>query len=436
MASGRATPALTLNAETATAHRVFVARLAGMAVFDPLGDQVGLVRDVVVVSGAAATNSPRAVGLVIEVPGRRQVFLPMTRVTSIQPGQLIITGLVNLRRFEQRVTETLVVDQLLGRRVQLRGSGEPVVVQDVAISLTRARQWRVSTIYVRHLPPGRGGAALARLTRRRGETELVDHSALDGLIPSAPDRATSDLLASLEDLRAAEAAEAVMDMAADDRVRVTAALDVERLADVLEQLPEATQVEILASLRDDRAVEVLEAMQPDDAADLLGELSDEQAESLLALMDPGEAEDVRRLLAYESDTAGGMMTTEPVILPPETTVAEALARVRRADLAPTLAIGVFVCRQPLETPTGAYLGMVHLQRMLREPPATPVGDILDTEVEPLAPTDRLTTITRHLATYDLVSVPVVDADGSLLGVVTVDDVLDHLLPEDWRTHDD
>ena len=421
---------------------MFVARLAGMAVFDPLGDQVGLVRDVVVVSGAAATASPRAVGLVIEVPGHRQVFLPMTRVTSIQPGQLIITGLVNLRRFEQRVTETLVVDQLLGRRVQVRGSGEPVVVQDVAISLTRARQWRVSTIYVRHLPAGRAGAALAavpglaRLTRRRGETELVDHTALDGLIPSAPDRATSDLLASLEDLRAAEAAEAVMDMPAEDRVRVTAALDVERLADVLEQLPEATQVEILASLRDDRAVEVLEAMQPDDAADLLGELSDEQAESLLALMDPGEAEDVRRLLAYDSDTAGGMMTTEPVILPPETTVAEALARVRRADLAPTLAIGVFVCRQPLETPTGSYLGMVHLQRMLREPPATPVGDILDTEVEPLEPTDRLTTITRHLATYDLVSVPVIDADGSLLGVVTVDDVLDHLLPEDWRTHDD
>ncbi len=421
---------------------MFVARLAGMAVFDPLGDQVGLVRDVVVVSGAAATASPRAVGLVIEVPGHRQVFLPMTRVTSIQPGQLIITGLVNLRRFEQRVTETLVVDQLLGRRVQVRGSGEPVVVQDVAISLTRARQWRVSTIYVRHLPAGRAGAALAavpglaRLTRRRGETELLDHTALDGLIPSAPDRATSDLLASLEDLRAAEAAEAVMDMPAEDRVRVTAALDVERLADVLEQLPEATQVEILASLRDDRAVEVLEAMQPDDAADLLGELSDEQAESLLALMDPGEAEDVRRLLAYDSDTAGGMMTTEPVILPPETTVAEALARVRRADLAPTLAIGVFVCRQPLETPTGSYLGMVHLQRMLREPPATPVGDILDTEVEPLEPTDRLTTITRHLATYDLVSVPVIDADGSLLGVVTVDDVLDHLLPEDWRTHDD
>ena len=365
---------------------MFVARLAGMAVFDPLGDQVGLVRDVVVVSGAAATASPRAVGLVIEVPGHRQVFLPMTRVTSIQPGQLIITGLVNLRRFEQRVTETLVVDQLLGRRVQVRGSGEPVVVQDVAISLTRARQWRVSTIYVRHLPAGRAGAALAavpglaRLTRRRGETELVDHTALDGLIPSAPDRATSDLLASLEDLRAAEAAEAVMDMPAEDRVRVTAALDVERLADVLEQLPEATQVEILASLRDDRAVEVLEAMQPDDAADLLGELSDEQAESLLALMDPGEAEDVRRLLAYDSDTAGGMMTTEPVILPPETTVAEALARVRRADLAPTLAIGVFVCRQPLETPTGSYLGMVHLHRMMREPPAPPVADILDTDV--------------------------------------------------------
>lgn len=420
-----------------TPGRVFVARLEGMAVFDPLGDQVGAVSDVVVVSGASATTSPRAVGLVVEVPGRRRVFVAMTRVTSIHPGQLIITGLVNLRRFEQRATETLVLGQLLGRRVRLREGGRQVVVQDVAIAPTRARQWRIEAVYVR--PAERGGAlpALGRLTRRtRTPGELLDHTAVDHLIPSAPDRVTTDLLASLEDLRPAEAAEAVMEMSAADRLLVCSALDVERLADVLEQLPESEQVEILANLRDDRAVEVLEAMQPDDAADLLGELGDERAESLLALMDPGEAEDVRRLLAYDADTAGGMMTTEPVILPAQATVAEALARVRRAELAPTLAIGVFVCRQPLETPTGGYLGMGHRQRMLREPPGTALGDIVDEDVEPLDPGDPLATITRHLATYDLISVPVVDAAGSLLGVVTVDDVLDHLLPDDWRSQDD
>src|SRR6478609_3133138 len=96
--------------------RVFVARLAGLAVFDPLGDQVGRVRDVVVVF-RAGRHRPRAVGLVVEVPGRRRVFVPMTRVTSVDAGQVITTGLVNMRRFEQRPTETLVLAELLDRTV-------------------------------------------------------------------------------------------------------------------------------------------------------------------------------------------------------------------------------------------------------------------------------------------------------------------------------
>jgi Mg/Co/Ni transporter MgtE len=153
-------------------------------------------------------------------------------------------------------------------------------------------------------------------------------------------------------------------------------------------------------------------------------------------MEPGEADDVRRLLAYEERTAGGMMTSEPVILPPEATIAEALAHVRRVELSPALAAAVYVCRPPLETPTGRYLGLVHIQRMLREPPAAAVGTVIDKDVEPLAPDAPLGRVTRLLATYNLVTVPVVDDEGHLLGAVTVDDVLDHILPDDWRDMDD
>jgi Mg/Co/Ni transporter MgtE len=213
---------------------------------------------------------------------------------------------------------------------------------------------------------------------------------------------------------------------------VAAALDDDKLADVLEELPEDDQVEILATLESGRAADVLEAMEPDDAADLLSELSVEQQEELLQLMEPTDAAPLRRLLSYEENTAGGLMTSEPVILGPEASIAEALAVVRRAELSPALAATVFVCRPPLETPTGKYLGMVHIQRLLREPPHSAVGGVLDKDVEPLSPDAVLGQVTRTLATYNLVAVPVVDEDGFLLGAVTVDDVLDHILPEDWR----
>lgn len=219
------------------------------------------------------------------------------------------------------------------------------------------------------------------------------------------------------------------------RAEVAAALDDDRLADVLEELPEDDQVEIIGKLQEERAADVLEAMDPDDAADLLSELPEDDKERLLALMRPDDAADVRRLMSYAERTAGGLMTTEPIILRPDATVADALARVRQADLSPALAAQVYVCRSPDETPTGRYLGTVHFQRLLRDPPYALVSSIVDSDLVPLTPDTPLSAVTSYLAAYNLVSVPVVDESGSLLGAVTVDDVLDHLLPEDWRETD-
>jgi len=160
------------------------------------------------------------------------------------------------------------------------------------------------------------------------------------------------------------------------------------------------------------------------------------AEQFLRRMDPEDSEDVRRLLAHSPDTAGGLMTSEPVVLAPDTTVAEALARVRDPDLTPALASLVFVTRAPTATPTGHYLGCVHLQRLLREPPAELVSGIMDTDLPNLAPEDSLSVVTRYFAAYNLVCGPVVDEQSHLLGAVSVDDVLDHLLPHDWREREE
>lgn len=412
-----------------SAKRVFVARLISVPVFDPLGDQVGRVRDVVIVYRATMRQFPRVIGLVVEVPGRRRVFVPMGRVTSIDSGQVITTGLVNMRRFEQRRSETLVVNDLLDRRLRLREDDSPVQVEDVGIEQQTNRDWEVTRLFVRHVQERSAFSAF----RRRGETKQISWSDADHPVDAAVDQEATQLIAAYQDTKPADLADVLFEMSAERRLQVAQALDDERLADVIEELPDETQVELLTNLSTERAVTVLEEMEPDDAADLLGELTDEQAERFLALMEPDEAEDVRTLLAYDEHTAGGLMTTEPVILTPETTVAEALAHVRREDLPPALAAAVFVCRQPIETPTGKYLGLVHIQEMLRHPPHEAVGIMLDTEVEPLPPETSLGEVTKLLAAYNLVSVPITDDSDHLIGVVTVDDVLDELLPEDWRT---
>jgi flagellar motility protein MotE (MotC chaperone)/sporulation protein YlmC with PRC-barrel domain len=406
--------------------RIFVSHLAGVAVFDPNGDQVGRVRDLIVVL-RVGRKAPRLLGLVVELPTRRRIFLPMTRVTGIQSGQVISTGVLNVRRFEQRPPERLVFGELLDRRVRLEESGEEVTVLDLSVQqLPSRREWEVDRLFVQR--GGRGGA----FRRRAGEQFLVDWSAVTGLSLEEKGQGAENLLATFEQLRPADLANVLHHLSAKRRAEVAAALDDDRLADVLEELPEDDQIEILGKLAEERAADVLEAMDPDDAADLLSELPEGDKERLLSLMRPDDAADMRRLMAYEDRTAGGLMTTEPIVLRPDATVADALARVRNADLSPALAAQVYVCRPPEDTPTGKYLGTVHFQRLLRDPPYTLVGSIIDDDLQALSPTADLPVVAGFFAAYDMVAAPVVDESGSLLGAVTVDDVLDHMLPDDWR----
>ncbi len=411
-------------------QRFYAARLAGTAVFDPLGDAVAKIRDVVVVP--QPRTSARAVGFVVEVGGKRRVFLPITRVTSINPGQVISTGLLNVRRFEKRAGELLVIGDLLDRVVTLNdGSGE-ATVEDIALDRNRQREWELSRLHVRRL---RKGGSLSRLMSR-GETLTVEMSEVTGLYGTQAEQSAALLAASYQDLNPADLAEIMQELDAKRRIELAGELADERLADVLEELPEDTRVEMITGLEAKRAADVLDEMDPDDAADLMQELPDAVAESLLDLMEPEEAEDVRRLLAYDVYTAGGMMTTEPLIVAPETSVAHCLAMISREEVHAALASTVHVCRAPLETPTGRLLGIVHFQLLLRERPDRSVGEILDSDRVVVSPSSPLSEVTREMATYNLVSIPVVDENGHLLGAVTVDDVLDHVLPDDWREQDE
>ncbi|MGA8258374.1 MAG: CBS domain-containing protein [Nocardioides sp.] len=410
---------------SSTSSRVYVARLVGLPVFDPQGDQVGKVRDIVVTMRSEA-SPPRVLGLVAEVFGRRRIFVPMTRVTNIDSGQVYTTGLLNMRRFEQRSTETLVIGQMLDRQVTIAHGDKPITgaVYDVAMEQGRTRDWVLSRVAVQES---------AKALRRRGQTHVVEWREVQGLARSDGDgQGATHLLHALNEMRPADAATMLHDLPPERRKSVIAALDDERLADVLEEMPEEDQVEILEHLDSERAADILEEMSADDAADLIADLPPETAEILLDLMEPEEAEDVRRLMSYVENTAGGMMTPEPVIVGPDATVADALAHVRNPDLTPALAALVYVCRQPLETPTGKLIGVAHIQRLLREPPSTLVAGALDESLDYLRPEATIDQVAAHLATYNLVCAPVVDENGHLLGAVSVDDLLDHMLPTGWR----
>ncbi|WP_293781720.1 magnesium transporter MgtE N-terminal domain-containing protein [uncultured Aeromicrobium sp.] len=409
---------------TTTTGRIFLSRIVGQAVFDPVGDQVGKLRDVVL-AVRSARQRPRVLGLVVEVLGRRRVFLPITRVISMDSGQIITTGVLNLRRFQKRRAETLAVHELFDRTVTF-GDGQTGTVYDIAIDQDPRRDWYVSDVAVQEKSKRFG---------RRGPSHVLKWDQLTGLAQDESEQGATHLLATMDEMRPADLANALRDLTPKRRLEIVAELGDERLADVLEEMPEKLQAEILGVLDPERGADVLGEMSPDDAADLLGGLPAQAAEQLLRLMEPDDAEDVRRLMIYEDRTAGGMMTTEPVILPPGATVAEALALIREPERPAALAAMVYVCRPPLETPTGRFLGVVHFQALLREPPSALVGAMVEGDIAWPRPEASLSDVANLLAAYNMVALPVVDENQHLLGAVTIDDVLDHLLPEGWREHD-
>ena len=392
-------------------HQVFASRLRGRPLLDSDGLAVGRIRDVVILP-APGNEPPRALGLVVTLQ-RRRIFVNLGAIAEISiDGAHLRGGTVDLDRFTRRTGEILA-SEMVGKQTQ------DGTVVDVAIAQREQRRvgWEVSALAVVH---GRG------LRHRR--TTIVPWDKYPELFHAGP---LADQLASLRELQPADLAAAVEGMSASRRNQLAAALDDEELADLLEEMPEQDQIRLLDSLELERSADVVEEMEPDDAADLLAEMPAEQRERLLTAMEAVPAADLRRLLLYDATTAGGLMTSQPLIVTPDVPVAEVLARIRDPDTPVTAAVQVYVCEPPAITPTGRFLGTVGFQRLLRRAPATKVGDCVQSSVfvRPDLPERELA---ARLATYNLVGVAVCDEDGRLLGAVTVDDVLDHLLPVDWR----
>jgi MgtE intracellular N domain len=217
-------------------------------VFDPNGDRVGKVRDAVVAL-RMGTAAPRVLGLVVEVVARRRIFVPMGRVTALDPGAVMLSsGTINLKRFEQRAGETLVLGELLDRAVTIVESGKKATVVDAGMEQTRTGDWLLTRLAVQE--PGRLG--------RRGQLHTLNWDEVAGLGLEEGDQGAETLIATYRELNAADLAHALQDLPIKRRHEVAEALDDERLADVLGELPEPEQIAILGTLTEDRAADVLE----------------------------------------------------------------------------------------------------------------------------------------------------------------------------------
>ena len=395
---------------------VYAFRVMRLPLLDADGVTIGRFEDIVVVPGRT-DDAPRVIGFVASSQ-RRRIFVNAGKVTIDTDGARLRSWDVDVNPFKAKPGEILVGKDVIDRRV-----GDEAV-SDVALRLVTTSR-NTTTYEVAKI-------RLARRTalRRRPSFRLVDWDE-DVVLPLFATTEMAAEAARLRDMHPSDVAAAVRALPLAQRRQLAEMLDDERLADLLEELPEAEQLRIIEGLDLERLLSVLDEMEYDDLVDLLGEMPGEQRTRILDAMDADEALVVRQLLAHAVGTAGSLMTPDLIILGPTATVAEALAEVRNPDWLVSIAAQVFVCQPPYKPPTGQYLGVVYFQRLLREPPSAEIGRCVEQEAA-IPPTLPEFQVAERLATYNLLAVPVCDDGGHLLGAITVDDVLDRVLPTGWR----
>ncbi len=396
---------------------IYAFRIMRLPLLDAGGNAIGRIDDIVLIPGAHG-GAPRVLGFVA-TSQRRRIFVNANRISSLDSdGARLRSWDVDLNPFKPKAGEILVGRDLIDKKV-----GDETV-SDVALRAAhdgKQNYWE----------PAKVRLARRSIMRRRPSYRLVDITELPALFSIEAGAEMAAEAARLRDMHPSDVAGVVRALPLAQRKLLAEAMDDERLADLLEELPEAEQLRIIEGLDIERVVDVLEEMEYDDLADLLAEMPGEQRTRVLEAMDEEDADVMRRLLSYDEGTAGSLMTPEIIIMGPTATVAEALAEIRDPEWLVSIAAQVFVVQPPYKPPTGTYLGVVHFQRLLREPPAMELGRCI--EQEPTITPDILEReVAERLASYNLLSLGVCDEAGHLLGAITVDDVLDRTLPTGWR----
>ncbi len=404
---------------------LYLSQVLSRPIRDLEGERVATVKDVIIRLGE--DDHPPVTGFVARYR-RRDFFLSRWRIAEFgEQGVRLNSDILDLRPFVRRDGEVLLARDVLDKQL-IDVDGKRVVrVNDVQI-IEAAGQWRVTGADVslqglwRRLAP-------AGFVGTRTPVEVIDWADVGYLATDAATvqlKSSSDKLARLHPVEIARLAEA---FSYHHGTEIVEALDDETAAETLEEMPAEHQARILGDMDEERAADILEWMSPDEAADVLGDLPEEKAEELLGLMESKEQADVAELLSYEDDTAGGLMTTEFVTLPRDLTVGEALARLREMAETPNMIYYLYVTDGE-----GSWqlVGVIALRSLILADPSAPLAEVMRAEFQRAHPDDPATEVAQKIAEYNLLALPVVDEAGDILGIITVDDAMEILLPKDWR----
>jgi CBS domain-containing protein len=394
---------------------------------DRAGERLGRVEDLIV--RLADGGYPPVTGLKARIGGR-ELFVPVDRIASLEPGAVRLAGeTLSLGRFERRVGEVLLGQDVLGRKLVNVEADPPRLVTAHEIELACIDGWwRV--VGVDHSTRARLRRALPRRLRGMvGDRPFLDWAEMEpfvGHVPSARLRFSHRKLANLHPAEIADLVEAASHDEGEEIIEAVGQ-DRELEADVFEELDEHHQLEFIRERPDAQVAAVVARMATDDAADLIVEIDQERRARILALLPPAQRRQIEALLGYNPATAGGLMSPDFISLAGGDSVARAIEKVRLSDLAPGTLTTVYL----LDT-EGGLSGSVFVVTLLRADSQTPLEEVAEHEPVSVRTDADLPEVARTMTDYNLVMLPVLDEEERMVGVVTVDDVLELTLPTGWR----
>ncbi len=408
--------------------KVHVSSLAGSPLLDSAGERLGKVEDVVARLDSSE-ESPPVVGLKARIGGRES-FVPIDRIEQLGPDAArTSTTKLNLAQFERRPGELLLRADVLDRSLINVATARLVRAREVELEQDDGT-WRVAGI-----DPGLRPRLFRLLPRRfRGHDtehrEFVPWSDMEPFVRHVPTSRLKLAPRRIARLHPAQIADLVEAASHDEGEEILEAVgqDKELEADVFEELNDEHQVEFLRERSDEEIADVMSRMATDDAADLLLEIQQSRRIPILNLLPPQKQRQVKNLLGHNPETAGGMMNPDFVAVDLSTSVAETLARVRAAELGAQLISIVLVIDA-----TGVLIGVVMLAELVRASEHDAVGTLTEQSYTPSVSAEAdLPDVALLMTDYNLIAMPVLDADGKPVGIIAVDDVLERLVPDEWR----